>query len=1020
MSSGTAVNYLPATTGSSLAVSTMNLAGDSRVGLAWDASTSSRIAASGAATVGTNVGVGLTGTFTPGTPYTVLTAASGLDGGSYFVLNPVDYTAVIAKTATDVTVTPTSATALTAAYWKGGLAAGTNVWAASDGSTQSNWVATSGGADQSLVPGSGADVYISNSTVTTAPTATVLGANMTIKSLMIQDTTNGLGLNADGNTLTIAGGAGITMDASVPASTIAANVALGADQTWTNNSANALTVSGGISGASSLTKAGTGTVRLSGPNTFTGAITNTTGTLEVGGAGYLGGGAYAGAITNSGTLLVSSSANQTFSGAISGAGALTKSGAGTLTLTGASDYTGITTVSGGVLSVSSLANGGLASSIGASAATPANLVLNGGTLSYTGAGTTIDRGFTIAAANSVISTTNDLTMSGQVAATGGNLIKTGAGNLILTYAGANTFGTVNQGLRINGGTLTLDGAGTQTNQVASELWLGATADVAANLVLNNTALTTTSWLAMGRGNGSATTTLTATNSQITTANFSTGYNNGLPNNNSVQAISLTNSTWTNNGVTYLAESLDATATMTLAGTSAFYAKGELRIARANGTNATLTVKDSAALTQSNGGWISIGDGGSGVGTLNIQDNAIVTLGNYDFNVSDVGTTKGTVNISGSGTLNAAGTAFIGKGATTSGTLNITGGSFTGGNWISIGRYWASGTGARATGVVNVSGGSLNQTNTATALIVGEEGTGTLNVSGTGAVAVAGATLGLSIGHAASGIGTVNLDGGTITTTLVRDGGGTSTFNFNGGTLIAATGASASFMGGLDNAIVKAGGALIDSNGQNIAIAQPLLDGGTGGGLTKSGVGTLTLSNTSTYTGPTTVAAGVLAVNGSIATSNLTTVEALATLQGTGTVGTTLVNATGHVAPGNSIGTLTVSGSMTINGTLDVEYDDSLTGQQIDLLDVSGTLDITSATVDFADISSGSIGLSGIAYVFATYGTLSGSQFASVVDLPSGYTIDYAYGGNNIALVPEPTAALLAGLGLLGLLRRRRA
>ncbi len=1042
--SGAAFNYLPATTGSTLTVSTMNLAGGSRVGMAWDASTSSQIAATGAATVGTGVGLGLVGTPTSGTAYTVLTAASGLDSGSYYLLNPVDYTAVIAQTATDVKVTPTAATALGAAYWKGGFS---NIWAASDGSAQSNWVASASGAAQPLTPGSGADVFISADTPA-APTGTVLGANMTIKSLTIQDTTNGLGLNADGNTLTIAGASGITMNTGVPASTIAANVALGIDQTWTNNSANALTVSGGISGASNLTKDGTGTVTLSGPNTFTGAVTITAGTLEIGGAGYLGGGTYAGTISNAGTLRVGTSANQTLSGTISGSGALTKAGTGTLTLADANGYTGVTTVAGGILSVGTLANGGTASSIGASTANAANLVLNGGTLSYTGASTTIDRGFTIAGTGSGISTVNDLTMTGPVASTGGNLIKTGPGNLILTNPGANVFGTVNQGLRVNGGTLTLDGSGTQTNAVASEMWLGAIPDVPANVVLNNTSLTTASWLAMGRGNGSATTTLTATNSKITTVNFSAGYNNALPNNDSDQIISLTNSTWTNGGNTYLAESLNSAttmtlagasaysstsgtaqvqlgigpntaATMTLAGTSTFTSASRILIGRGAGSVSNVTIQDGAAMTKT-GEWLSIGTESSAVATVTVKGNGALTSTTGDFNIGDIGTSTGTLNIQGNGTVTSAGTVFVGKGATTSGTLDITGGSFTCGSWISIGRYWTAATGARATGVVNVSGGTFNQTNTANALIVGEEGSGTLNVSGTGAVVVSGATLGLSIGHTASGIGTVNLDGGTITTTLVRDGGGTSTFNFNGGTLIAGTGANPSFMGGLNNAIVKSGGANIDSNGQMIAIGQALLDGGGGGGLVKSGAGTLTLTGTNTYTGPTTVAAGVLAVNGSIATSSLTTVDPLATLQGTGTVGTTVVADIGHVAPGNSIGTLTISGSMTINGTLDVEYDDSLTGQKIDLLAVSGILDISLATVDFADISTGPVGLSGIAYIFATYGTLTGSQFASVVDLPAGYTIDYAYSGNNIALVPEPTAALLGALGLLGLLRRRRA
>jgi len=219
---------------------------------------------------------------------------------------------------------------------------------------------------------------------------------------------------------------------------------------------------------------------------------------------------------------------------------------------------------------------------------------------------------------------------------------------------------------------------------------------------------------------------------------------------------------------------------------------------------------------------------------------------------------------------------------------------------------------------------------------------------------------------------------------------------------------------------------------NITVGVDNGDGSFGGSISnavgttnfiKTGTGTQVLGGASTYTGTTTVAAGVLVVNGDISTSSLVTVMDGAALQGTGTVGSMLVSDVGHVAPGNSIGTLTIMGSMTINGTLDVEYDDSLPGQKIDLLNVSGDLDIASATVDFADISTGPIGLSGIAYVFATYGTLNGGlggTFASVVDLPSGYTIDYAYAGNNIALVPEPTVALLGALGLLGLLRRRRA
>jgi autotransporter-associated beta strand protein len=75
---------------------------------------------------------------------------------------------------------------------------------------------------------------------------------------------------------------------------------------------------------------------------------------------------------------------------------LTKTGTGTLTLSNAaSTYTGVTRISGDALAVAALSNGGSASSIGQSTAAAANLVLDGGTLRYTGPAVTIDRGFTL-------------------------------------------------------------------------------------------------------------------------------------------------------------------------------------------------------------------------------------------------------------------------------------------------------------------------------------------------------------------------------------------------------------------------------------------------------------------------------------------------------------------------------------------------------------------------------------------------------------------------------------------------
>src|SRR5205085_5657079 len=107
-------------------------------------------------------------------------------------------------------------------------------------------------------------------------------------------------------------------------------------------------ISGAVSGTAGLTIYNSGTVVLSGPNTYTGTTTiNSPAVFAIGGAGQLGGGSYAGNIVNNGTFNFNSTASQTLSGTISGAGPLKQSNAGTLILTHANSYTGGTTVSNG-------------------------------------------------------------------------------------------------------------------------------------------------------------------------------------------------------------------------------------------------------------------------------------------------------------------------------------------------------------------------------------------------------------------------------------------------------------------------------------------------------------------------------------------------------------------------------------------------------------------------------------------------------------------------------------------------
>jgi fibronectin-binding autotransporter adhesin len=116
----------------------------------------------------------------------------------------------------------------------------------------------------------------------------------------------------------------------------------------------------------------------------------------------------------------------------------------------------------------------------------------------------------------------------------------------------------------------------------------------------------------------------------------------------------------------------------------------------------------------------------------------------------------------------------------------------------------------------------------------------------------------------------------------------------------------------------AGSGAVTLGAKNLAItnANDLFSGvisGTGGLTLSSGM--QILSGVNTYTGGTTVSGGTLAINGSVC--GAMTVLAGGTLQGTGTVCDT--SNAGIVAPGNSIGTLTVAGNYTGNGgTLQIE------------------------------------------------------------------------------------------------------
>ena len=109
-----------------------------------------------------------------------------------------------------------------------------------------------------------------------------------------------------------------------------------------------------------------------------------------------------------------------------------------------------------------------------------------------------------------------------------------------------------------------------------------------------------------------------------------------------------------------------------------------------------------------------------------------------------------------------------------------------------------------------------------------------------------------------GSGTMCRSGGTVQAQgIVTQNSGY--LYLNGGVLQAATN-NTNFLN--TNGLIQAGGAFFNTNGNNITISSQLVPdpnlSTTDGGLTKQGVGTLTLTNgNNSYAGGTTVSGGTL-------------------------------------------------------------------------------------------------------------------------------------------------------------------
>lgn len=357
-----------------------------------------------------------------------------------------------------------------------------------------------------------------------------------------------------------------------------------------------------------------------------------------------------------------------------------------------------------------------------------------------------------------------------------------------------------------------------------------------------------------------------------------------------------------------------------------------------------------------------------------------------------------------------------------GTYNISGGTLElNGGLNNIGRNTGS---TQSTGVLNISGNGLVVLQPGAdgygngKLILGSREAGTSAEQGKGTINQTGGILrianGSSLYLSGFGDGTYNLFGGTLqvggTAGLqAKYGGGSShgsyEFNLGGGTIEAY---GSALTASVNSTLVTGTVSTFDSNGLGI-VWNGVLSGD--GGLAKAGDGTLTLTQTNTYAGTTTVNGGTLLVNGALTNSDIVVNDG-GILGGTGNLRNVVMNG-GIFAPGSG----TATSSMTVNGSLDFTnggtYRVFLDPAHASLANVIGTAKLAGGTVN-AVFSPGT-------YVESQYTILSADNVVGKFDdlttssLPRGFLSSLDYQGNDVLL--SLTATL--GIGTDGIGHNQR-
>ena len=593
--------------------------------------------------------------------------------------------------------------------------------------------------------------------------------------------------------------------------------------------ASALTSSGGA-----LTKLGTGTLTLTGDNTYTGTTTVSAGTLQIGNGGTVGT-LGSGSVTNNAALVFHRSDDFTVANAISGTGSVTKLGASTLTLTGENTYSGITTVAAGTLRTG--ATGAFSSNSVHNIASDATLDLSGidsslGGLSGSG---TVSLGSAALSVNQDTSTTFSGTLSGA-----GTFTKVGAGTL--TFSGNNTH---SGGTTLSAGTLALGSAGA----------LGTSGQISFN---------------------GGTLQFSAANTTDYSARFSAAANQLYRVDTNGQNITLASALTSSGGaLTKL-----GTGTLSLTGANTYSGGTTL-------SAGTLALGSAHAIGSS--GTISFSGGTLQFSAANTTDysSRFSTAANqlYHFDTNGQNVTLASTLISFGGSLSKLGSGTL----TLTGANNYSDGTTIEGGTLQVSGFQSLGTGAvvnhanlvfappgsqaypnliSGSGSVGIATGSVNLTGNSTytggttvsagaSLRIGDGGTsGTI---GPGQIINDGFVQfdrsdAFTLTNAVSGSGVLwQLGSGSLI--LTGNNSYTGFTTITAGSLQVGNGGTAGVLGsGAVN--LGFGGNLTFNRSDAVTAANTLFGLGS---LTQLGSGTLTLTGTNTYSGGTTLSAGTLAL-----------------------------------------------------------------------------------------------------------------------------------------------------------------